>query len=123
MNAVVTLQASLHDVPVRLDKFLSETVEHMTRSKIQDCIRQSLVSVAGETITSPSYILKTPAEITLLQRETPPPELCAQNIPLDIIFEDEALIVLNKPPGLVVHPGAGTPDGTLVNALLYHTQH
>ncbi len=104
----------------RLDALLADRLDDISRTRIKSLIQNKSVSLNGATIEDPSYRVKSAdrIEITL-----PPPTAAIplpQDIPLSVIFEDEDVIVINKPSGLVVHPGAGTPDGTLVNALLHH---
>src|SRR3989338_570881 len=99
------------DAASRLDVFLSKQLPDISRSRIQAW----LVS-QGEKI---SRHLKPGEEFTLQIPETKVSDLLAQDLPLEIIYEDADLVVVNKPAGLVVHPGAGNPDGTLVNALLH----
>ena len=104
----------------RLDKFLAGQAEELSRTRIKNLMLEGQVLLNGEVCDSPSHKLKTGDEIEISVPEavddTPVPE----DIPLDIVYEDEALIVINKPVGLVVHAGAGHNDGTLVNALLHH---
>ena len=107
----------------RLDQFLAETVPDLSRSQIQKLIRQGAVSLrasAGntKTITRPSIAVES-GNVVELRLPTPQTkELQAEEIPLDIVFEDDDLVVINKPAGLVVHPAQGHESGTLVNALL-----
>lgn len=103
----------------RIDKFLSEQELGITRSGIQKLIDDGAVTVCGKQI-SKNYKLKTGDTVSV---EIPEPEILdvvPQNIPVNIVYEDDSLLVVNKPKGMVVHPAAGNPDGTLVNALLYH---
>ncbi len=107
----------------RLDRYLSQEITDLSRSRVQQLIEQSKVQVNGKVCTLKKAMVKNGDRITL---EIPPPEvmeLLPQDIPLDILYEDEHLIILNKPAGLVVHPAPGHPDGTLVNALLAHCPH
>lgn len=105
---------------LRVDKFLQSRLEKTSRSRIQAASDSGFVRVNGEPVKS-SYKIKPDDVITL---ELPYPireiELRPENIPLDIVYEDAELVVLNKPAGLVVHPGHGNYTGTLVNALIYH---
>jgi 23S rRNA pseudouridine1911/1915/1917 synthase len=105
---------------LRVDKFLQTRLEKTSRSRIQAASDSGFVRVNGEPVKS-SYKIKPDDVITL---ELPYPireiELRPENIPLDIVYEDAELVVLNKPAGLVVHPGHGNYTGTLVNALIYH---
>jgi len=104
----------------RLDRILADEVNALSRSRIKALMLDGQVRLNGETIKDPSYRVKLGQIIEI----TIPPPVAAtpvpQSIPLDIVFEDDDIIVVNKAAGLVVHPGAGTPDGTLVNALLAH---
>ena len=104
---------------LRVDKYLSSYEEDLSRSFVQKLIREGRVQVEGQEI-KPSYQLQKGQEIEVIIPPPRPLELIPQNIPLDIVYEDQWLIIINKPPGLVVHPAPGHPDGTLVNALLYH---
>ena len=102
----------------RIDKFLVENTEY-TRSKIQKMIDNECILVNGKSIKS-SYTLKENDKIELKDFEENT-DVLPENIPLDIYYEDEDLIVVNKPSGMVVHPAPGNYTGTLVNALMYHT--
>jgi 23S rRNA pseudouridine1911/1915/1917 synthase len=102
----------------RLDKYISENTE-LTRTYIQKLILDELVLINGE-ITKSNYKLKINDEIELTVPDAVELEAKAEDIPLNVVFEDSDVIVINKPKGLVVHPGSGNPDHTLVNALLYH---
>lgn len=104
----------------RLDKYLVETTDY-TRSKIKKMIDNNNVLVNNK-IAKASYIIKENdnIDITPLTEET---TVSAENIPLDIVYEDDDLIVINKSSGMVVHPAPGNYTGTLVNALMYHTNH
>ena len=110
---------SIEDVGKRIDKYLCDNTEY-TRSKIQKMIESGNILVNGNK-TKDSYKLKENdnIEITELIEET---DIVPENIPLDIYYEDDDLIVVNKPSGMVVHPAPGNYTGTLVNALLYHTK-
>jgi 23S rRNA pseudouridine1911/1915/1917 synthase len=104
----------------RLDRYLSQALSDLSRSRIQQLIEQGHVQVNGKICTSKKINLKTGDRITLEIPTIQPLEVIAENIPLDILYEDDELIILNKPAGLVVHPAPGHPDGTLVNAILAH---
>ena len=104
----------------RLDGALAKAHTALSRSRIKDLILQGAVSIDGKPVSEPKYRLTEGETIVLL---APPPqdaEPHPEDIPLDILFEDDQLIVVNKPVGMVVHPAPGSPDGTLVNALLFH---
>jgi 23S rRNA pseudouridine1911/1915/1917 synthase len=105
----------------RIDIFLANTIENATRSRIQKLIKANCVVVNGKVI-KPNYIV-TPFDIIELTIPTSPrPEVHeAEDIPLDIIYEDDYLLIVNKAAGMVAHPSLGNYTGTLVNALLHHT--
>jgi 23S rRNA pseudouridine1911/1915/1917 synthase len=105
---------------LRIDKFLMNLIEGSTRSKIQKAADSGNVFVNEEPVKS-NYKVK-PFDVVTVRLEYPPYEhlLVGENIPLDIVYEDDQLIVINKPAGMVVHPGHGNYSGTLVNALAYH---
>lgn len=103
----------------RIDKFLSILVENASRNAIQKLIENNKVLVNSEPVNK-RYKVSTGDEITMLPSELKPLDAEPENIPLDIVFEDEHLLVVNKPRGMVVHPAPGNYSGTLVNALLYH---
>lgn len=108
--------------PLRIDKFLMNRIENATRSKVQQSIEAGNVLVNGKQIKS-NYKVK-PAD-TLTVVFTHPPreiELIPENIPINIVYEDDNIVVVNKEPGMVVHPAYGNYRGTLVNALIYHFQ-
>jgi 23S rRNA pseudouridine1911/1915/1917 synthase len=103
----------------RLDRFLTGHVENATRSKVQRAIRDGAVLVDGRP-TRPSHLVAPGETIHVTLPKPPPQDAAPENIPLDIVFEDEHLLVVNKPAGMVTHPAYGNATGTLVNALLYH---
>lgn len=103
----------------RIDRFLAEKMPDLTRSYIQKLVKDGFVKVNGTCVKSNYRTAKNDQAELLL----PPPELLEilpENIPLDILYEDEDLLVVNKPKGMVVHPAAGHSGGTLVNAVMYH---
>jgi len=105
---------------LRVDKFLINKIEKTSRNKIQNAARAGCVTV-NEKPVKPNYKIKPGDKIKLLLPNEPRTlELIAENIPLDIVYEDDTLIVVNKPAGLVVHPGFGNYTGTLINGLIYH---
>lgn len=118
MNEIV-LKAEETSANARIDKYIAENVENMTRSAVQKLIAEGCVTINGK-IPDKNLKLKTGDEIKI---NLPEPEMCEalpENIPLDIVYEDEDLLVVNKPRGMVVHPATGNYTGTLVNALMYH---
>lgn len=109
--------------PLRVDKFLMNFIENATRNKIQLAIKAGNVLV-NENVVKSNYKVKS-KDVVRVVLAHPPHEnlLVPENIPLDIVFEDEEVIVVNKPAGMVVHPGHGNYSGTLVNGLIYHFKH
>ena len=103
----------------RIDKFLSVLLEDSSRNAIQQLIENGKVLVNG-AIVNKKYKVSTDDEIKMLPSELKPLDAEPENIPLDIVYEDKHLLVVNKPRGMVVHPAPGNYSGTLVNALLYH---
>jgi len=112
--------ASKGQEPLRVDKFLMNFVENATRNKIQQAAKDGNVFVNGNTVKQ-NYKVKAGDEVKVMF-EHPPYEflLTPEDIPLDIVYEDEVVLLVNKPPGMVVHPGHGNYSGTLINALIYH---
>ena len=116
---VITLTAAGEDAGKRLDSFLAEEVEELTRSAAQRLLSEGAVTCGGRALGK-SCRLTGGETITVALPEPEETEVLPQNIPLDVVYEDEDVIVVNKPVGMVVHPAPGHSDGTLVNALLYH---
>ena len=116
---ILTLQPNQEDAGTRIDAWLAANLEDVTRSGAQRLLEEGKVTKDGKALAK-NYKL-TGCEILEVSLPDPEPvDVVPQNIPLDIVFEDSDVIVVNKPKGLVVHPSPGHPDGTLVNALLYH---
>ena len=105
--------------PTRIDKFLKEELDEISRSLIQDLIKSGNVLVNDKTV-KPNYNLKENDEIKVTIIDPEVSDIVPQDIPLDVYYEDEDVIVINKPSGMVVHPGCGNYDNTLVNALMFH---
>jgi 23S rRNA pseudouridine1911/1915/1917 synthase len=104
----------------RLDRYLSEELPNLSRSRIQQLIEQGHVQLNGKVCTIKKTAVKAGDRISIEIPEAQPLELQAENIPLDILYEDDQMLILNKSAGLVVHPAPGHQDGTLVNAILAH---
>ncbi|GIM54478.1 RluA family pseudouridine synthase [Capnocytophaga cynodegmi] len=106
--------------PLRVDKFLMNFVENATRNKVQQAAKQGNIFVNGVAVKS-NHRVKANDEVKVMFAH-PPHEylLTPENIPIDIVYEDDQLLVVNKPAGMVVHPGHGNYSGTLINALIYH---
>jgi 23S rRNA pseudouridine1911/1915/1917 synthase len=105
----------------RLDRFLANRLRHLSRSRIQSLIESRHILVNGIACRA-SQTVRLGDRISVVEPEPEPIDLLSEEIPLQILFEDEHLVVVNKPAGMVVHPGAGVQKGTLVNALLHHVQ-
>jgi 23S rRNA pseudouridine1911/1915/1917 synthase len=114
-------QVELPNSGDRLDHFLASNVNGLSRSRLQDLIKQGHVKLNG-LIVKPGARLRAGDSIILREPPPIPSNAEAEDIALRVLFEDEDLIVIDKPPGLVVHPAAGHQTGTLVNALLHHCQ-
>ena len=104
----------------RIDKVLTTLEPGITRSQLKNLINDGHVTVNGQAV-KPKYKVQAGDKISLVKPEPQSLELTPENIPLDIVYEDDDVIVVNKPQGMVVHPAPGHPDHTLVNALLYHS--
>ena len=102
----------------RIDAYLAGATEY-SRSQLQKWLKSNAVLLNGKSV-KPNAIIRQGDTILLRVPEAEVPEAVPQNIPLEIVYEDDALCVIQKPKGMVVHPAPGNPDGTLVNALLYH---
>lgn len=109
------------EVGIRLDTYLASQFDGWSRARLQKLIESEDVLVNGKA-SKPSYKLRVDDEIEVELVAPPTGVFTPENIPLEIVYEDETLVVVNKPAGLVVHPASGTPSGTLANALAYHFQ-
>lgn len=105
----------------RIDLFLANSIEHSTRSKIQKLIKAELVTVNGKPAKANYKVIPGDIIEVIIPISPRPENSEPEEIPLDILFEDNDIIIINKPPGMVVHPALGNYSGTLVNALLHHT--
>lgn len=119
MEETVILEAGQAEISKRLDHFLNEEIEDLTRSHLQKLILEGHVLV-NDQISKANYKLKIGDEIRIVIPAAEELKVEAEDIPLDILYEDSDLIVINKVQGMVVHPAPGNTSGTLVNALLYH---
>ena len=115
----LTLITTETDAGTRLDAYLAANLEATTRSGAVKLIESGQVSVGGK-VPAKNYKLRSGETVEVTLPDPEAIELVAQDIPLDIVYEDSDVIVVNKPKGLVVHPAPGHPDGTLVNALMFH---
>lgn len=119
MSEHIGIEISDLNANQRIDKFLSDNLNGFTRNAIAKLITEGNVTV-NKTVISKNYKCKKNDLIEVHIPDAKPLDVAAENIPLDIVYEDGDLLVVNKPKGMVVHPAAGNYDGTLVNALLYH---
>lgn len=106
--------------PERIDRWLAAQVEALSRNRIQKLIEQGAVSVNGEICTHKKAVLQTGDQLRIVVPAVEPFELVPEDIPLDILYEDDVMLIVNKPKGMVVHPAPGHWSGTLVNAVLAH---
>jgi 23S rRNA pseudouridine1911/1915/1917 synthase len=112
--------ATKADSDRRLDRVLADNIDDFSRSRIKTLIEAGSVTVNGATITDPSHTVKPGQIFAMIVPDSQPASIEPEAIDLDILYEDEDVIVIDKPAGMVVHPAPGTPGGTLVNALLAH---
>lgn len=120
LSAEIELLVEDEDAGDRLDAFLAEQLEDLSRSRIQKLISQNQVWVNEKICTSKKAIVQGGDRIRVMIPDAEPLDIQPENIPLDVLYEDDELLVINKPAGLVVHPSPGHAQGTLVNALLWH---
>ena len=116
---ILTLQPNKEDAGKRIDAWLAANLEDMTRSAVQRLLEEGRVVCDGKQLPK-NYKLNGSETLEVSLPDPEPVDVVPQDIPLDVVFEDGDVIVVNKPKGLVVHPAPGHPDGTLVNALLHH---
>lgn len=121
MDETRTLRITADEAGVRLDSYLASHIEQWSRARLQKLIESEDVLVNGKP-AKPSYKVREHDEVEVELIAPSVDTFAPENIPLEIVYEDETLVVVNKPAGLVVHPAAGTPSGTLANALAYHFQ-
>ncbi len=119
--SLIVLTAGPADEGERIDKYLTDSNPGLSRSYIQKQIENGRLSVNSKTVKS-NYRIKTDDMISFDIPESIVPDIEPENIPIDIVYEDDDVCIVNKPQGMVVHPSAGHYEGTLVNALLYHLQ-
>lgn len=120
-NQSLNLQVEASDAGKRLDAFLSEKIENWSRSKLKKLIDDGDATV-NENPAKSSYKLRAGDEVEVELTEIPTESFEPEDIPIEIVYEDEVLAVINKPAGMVVHPGAGVSNGTLANAIAHHFQ-
>lgn len=115
----MTLQVARTQTPMRIDVYLAQQVENATRNKVQEAIADGRVVVNGRPVKS-NYRIKSLDSIEMTFLRPPAPELAPEDIPIDIVYEDNDLMVVNKAAEMVVHPAFGNWTGTLANAILHH---
>ena len=115
---MIQLDASSIDAGKRLDQFLHDRLPQFSRSRLQSWVNQGLVQVNG-AISKPSHLLKGSETIQVTPADLAPLRAEPEDLPLEVLYQDDDLIAVNKPAGMVVHAGAGRHSGTLVNALLH----
>jgi 23S rRNA pseudouridine1911/1915/1917 synthase len=120
-ETLLNFTTEAEDAGKRLDAFLAEKIEGWSRSRLQKLVADGDVLV-NEKESKPSYKLRAGDSVEIELTELPTESFESENIPLEIVYEDEFLAVINKPAGMVVHPGAGVSNGTLANAIAYHFQ-
>ena len=118
---VLNFKISSDHASLRLDAYLASQIDGWSRARLQRLIENEDVLVNGKS-SKPSYKLREHDEVEVELNAPAVDAFVPENIPIEIVYEDETLVVVNKPAGLVVHPAAGTPSGTLANALAYHFQ-
>jgi 23S rRNA pseudouridine1911/1915/1917 synthase len=118
---VHTLRAAPQAARIRLDRFIVRSVANASRTRVQELIEAGGVTVNGSVVMKSGRLVLPGDVVVCTVPKPPPPDIVAEDIPLDIVFEDDDLIVVNKPAGMVSHPAFGNYTGTLVNALLWHT--
>ena len=111
------IEIQIDEDGTRLDKFLADRLSELSRSAVQRLIDSGEITVNGELVRA-SYKVRSGDRVLALLPEEEPTELVAEAVPLNIVYEDEFLLVVDKPAGMVVHPAPGHPRGTLLNALL-----
>ena len=120
VTASVEVYVQLEDAGDRLDAFLAEQLADLSRSRIQKLISQDQVQVNGQVCRSKKAIVHAGDRLHIHIPDAEPLDIQPENIPLDILYDDDDLLIVNKPAGMVVHPAPGHTQGTLVNALLWH---
>jgi len=116
---MVQLKVNEEQVGIRIDKFVSDAFPDLSRSYIQKLIKEGLITVNNKAVKS-NYKVNSEDVLEIMEPEPSIPDIIAENIPLEILYEDADILIINKPKGMVVHPSAGHYSGTLVNALMYY---
>ena len=119
MDKLIVLVCDENSEELRIDKYLALNFDGFSRSYIQKLITGGNVTVNGNTV-KPSFQIEPKDSIELMLPESVLPEIKAEDIPIEIVYEDDDILIINKPKNMVVHPAAGNYTGTLVNALMFH---
>lgn len=119
MNEPFVIEVTEECAGIRIDKFISDSLEELTRSYVQRLMDEGSITVNNDGVKS-NYKVRNGDVITVIVPEIKEPDILPEDIPLDIVYEDRDMLVVNKPQGMVVHPAVGNYTGTLVNALMYH---
>ena len=117
---IIVLTAESEDAGCRLDAFIGYNTDELSRSYAVRLIEKGCISINGRTVTSKKHAVVSGDEIVIDMPEPESLDITPENIPLEIVYEDSDVLVVNKPRGMVVHPGPGNWSGTLVNAVMYH---
>lgn len=117
---ILSVKATAEDTGSRLDAFIGYNTDELSRSYAVKLIEKGRVSINGKTVTSKKHAVAEGDTVTIDMPEPEVLEVSAKNIPIEIVYEDDDVAVINKPRGMVVHPGPGNYSGTLVNAIMYH---
>lgn len=121
MSDILELIVAPQEAGMRIDAYLNANTEY-SRSRAAALIQEGLVSIGDKIVLKPSIKVESGSCVIITVPETKETEIVPQDIPLDILYQDADIVIVNKPCGLVVHPAAGNEDGTLVNALMYHVK-
>jgi 23S rRNA pseudouridine1911/1915/1917 synthase len=121
-TAMIAVRAEAADAGKRLDHFLQEKLPQFSRSRLQEWIKDGRVSIAGRACSKVSLSLKGGEQVDVSPADPPPLKAEAEDLPVEVLYEDEDVVAVNKPAGIVVHAGAGNHAGTLVNRLVHRFQ-
>lgn len=116
---ILNYQVSDGQSGIRIDRYLSEMNEELSRSYIQKLLKEQKITVNGSAVKA-NYKVQEGDEISVAVPDIKEPDILPEDIPLDILYEDDDVLIVNKPKGMVVHPSAGHTSGTLVNAIMFH---
>ena len=115
---ILNYQVSDGQSGIRIDRYLSEMNEELSRSYIQKLLKEQKITVNGSAVKA-NYKVQEGDEISVAVPDIKEPDILPEDIPLDILYEDDDVLIVNKPKGMVVHPSAGHTSGTLVNAIMF----